>query len=427
MPRLRSSAPTKGPELGVQSGSDRVPEVKQVLGTSSGTTTQSTELTSSLDGSVSDYESDDNRTIRSYAPPKTPTNSLISLDIEHRKAPADTSPARSKNIPGRDEQDSDLPAQLTSVKEVEEDDCLSLEPAVHGSGGSGNRADRVKDLRENQQDSRRTTQDSSTVGHNAIPSSTRDHSNGSGEFPSSYLSRAFGKGRSHHRAVKLDSGDAVLDQVNELTSSGGIRPLDVVGSTTIGVSALGGPPLLSPEYDDKEEKNYLSAGPETAPQPMEMESQDDQRERDKRRLEQLGYSEVLGRDYGFWSSFSVGYCVIGGFQGAVFNTYLTYVVGGPKYVCTRLCKDDGDGSNFCTYSLRMILIMWPLMCTGMLLLTCAMAELASAYPVAGAMATWTWAMARRGVGGERYWGWLIGGMVFGYHICRVGLVMVAYG
>jgi amino acid transporter len=61
------------------------------------------------------------------------------------------------------------------------------------------------------------------------------------------------------------------------------------------------------------------------------------------------------------------------------------------------------------------------MMIGMLLLTCAMAEMASAYPVAGAMATWTWVMARRGVGGERYWGWLIGGMVLGYHIATVSL------
>ena len=74
----------------------------------------------------------------------------------------------------------------------------------------------------------------------------------------------------------------------------------------------------------------------------------------------------------------------------------------------------------------MILIMWPIIMAGMLLLTCALAEMASAYPVAGAMATWTWAMARRGVRGERYWGWLIGGMVFGYHIATVSSASVAY-
>ncbi len=36
-----------------------------------------------------------------------------------------------------------------------------------------------------------------------------------------------------------------------------------------------------------------------------------QMERDRKRLEQLGYSEVLGRDYGFWACFSVAFCNIG--------------------------------------------------------------------------------------------------------------------
>lgn len=36
-----------------------------------------------------------------------------------------------------------------------------------------------------------------------------------------------------------------------------------------------------------------------------------QKERDLQRLEQLGYSQVLGRDYGFWANFSVGFVNIG--------------------------------------------------------------------------------------------------------------------
>jgi hypothetical protein len=62
--------------------------------------------------------------------------------------------------------------------------------------------------------------------------------------------------------------------------------------------------------------------------------------------------------------------------------------------------------------------MWPVMTSCSLIVICTSAELCSAYPVAGAMATWTWIMARRGVGGERYWGWLMGGMVAGYHIAN---------
>jgi hypothetical protein len=51
-----------------------------------------------------------------------------------------------------------------------------------------------------------------------------------------------------------------------------------------------------------------------------------------------------------------------------------------------------------------------------------MGELASAYPVAGAMSTWTWKTARGGVGGERIWGWVMGGFVMGYHVGIVSLL-----
>ena len=60
---------------------------------------------------------------------------------------------------------------------------------------------------------------------------------------------------------------------------------------------------------------------------LEQESQVD---RDKRILEQLGYSEVLGRDYEFWASFSVGYCAFGGIQAAALNMYTTWVYGGAQ-------------------------------------------------------------------------------------------------
>lgn len=68
----------------------------------------------------------------------------------------------------------------------------------------------------------------------------------------------------------------------------------------------------------------------------------------------------------------------------------------------------------------MILYMWPIILVLVLPVICATAELASAYPVAGAMSSWTWIMAKRGIGGERYWGWLMGGIVLGYHVTTVG-------
>jgi amino acid permease len=67
----------------------------------------------------------------------------------------------------------------------------------------------------------------------------------------------------------------------------------------------------------------------------------------------------------------------------------------------------------------MILYMWPIILVLVFPVICATAELASAYPVAGAMSSWTWIMAKRGVGGERYWGWLMGGIVLGYHVTTV--------
>lgn len=64
----------------------------------------------------------------------------------------------------------------------------------------------------------------------------------------------------------------------------------------------------------------------------------------------------------------------------------------------------------------MILTMWPIAGLFLTIITLSMGELASAYPVAGAMSTWTWKTARGGVGGERIWGWVMGGFVMGYHV-----------
>ncbi len=67
----------------------------------------------------------------------------------------------------------------------------------------------------------------------------------------------------------------------------------------------------------------------------------------------------------------------------------------------------------------MILSMWPVSAVIMVIITLSMAELASAFPVAGAMASWAWKCARGGVRGERYWGWAINGITMGFHIAVV--------
>ncbi len=46
-------------------------------------------------------------------------------------------------------------------------------------------------------------------------------------------------------------------------------------------------------------------------------------------------------------------------------------------------------------------------------------ELASSFPVAGGMATWTWQCARHGVRGERQWSWLVAGFTLAMHLGKV--------
>lgn len=67
----------------------------------------------------------------------------------------------------------------------------------------------------------------------------------------------------------------------------------------------------------------------------------------------------------------------------------------------------------------MMLVAWPLSAVLSMALVLTMGELASAYPVAGAMASWAWKCARGGVGGERYWGWVTGAIVLGGHVGNV--------
>ncbi|TYJ57720.1 hypothetical protein B9479_001574 [Cryptococcus floricola] len=70
----------------------------------------------------------------------------------------------------------------------------------------------------------------------------------------------------------------------------------------------------------------------------------------------------------------------------------------------------------------MILAAWPLAGIFTFALTLTLSELSSAYPVAGAMFSWTWKTARGGVGGERAWAWLVSGFVMGGHVGNILLV-----
>ncbi|WWC99115.1 hypothetical protein V866_006010 [Kwoniella sp. B9012] len=126
-----------------------------------------------------------------------------------------------------------------------------------------------------------------------------------------------------------------------------------------------------------------------------------QDDRDAARLRQLGYDAVLGRDYTFWSSLSISWLNIGALQGTIYAVSGCYAYGGPA----------------------MILVAWPTSGVFCFFLTLTLSELASAYPVSGAMASWAWKLARGGIGGERGWAWLMGGFVMGGHVGNMLLVI----
>ncbi|KAK8861393.1 hypothetical protein IAR55_002212 [Kwoniella newhampshirensis] len=121
---------------------------------------------------------------------------------------------------------------------------------------------------------------------------------------------------------------------------------------------------------------------------------------DGARLRQMGYNAVLGRHYTFWSSLAISWLNIGALQGTIYAVSGTYSYGGPI----------------------MILVAWPISGILCLLLTLTLSEFASAYPVAGAMTTWAWKLAKGGVGRERGWSWLITGFVMGGHVGNILLV-----
>lgn len=53
---------------------------------------------------------------------------------------------------------------------------------------------------------------------------------------------------------------------------------------------------------------------------------------DDRRLQQLGYDAVLGRDYTFWSSLAISWMNIGSIQGSIAAVRGAYNYGGPLMI-----------------------------------------------------------------------------------------------
>jgi amino acid transporter len=102
-----------------------------------------------------------------------------------------------------------------------------------------------------------------------------------------------------------------------------------------------------------------------------------QTDRDARELERLGYRQELRRRLGGFSTFAIGFSVISVLTGITSTFGDAYGAGGPV----------GLG------------VGWPLVSAGTMLVALAMAELASAFPTAGALYHWSALL------GGPAWGW----------------------
>ena len=247
-----------------------------------GPTTQSTvSYDETTDDSASENDGDDGSTILSYTPPRTPTNSLASVEVDFSYI--DTTWQQDDHGGHR------LQTQLASV--VEEDEEL----AYGSESGS---------LRSSQDGIANTRKKDNVMATGVLRSSDVETRRPSSE-PSEQMDFMFNQLNSDES--RNEAGPSTL-----WTDTTGIK------STAVDTLSLDNKLDIQDDLPSSRVE-YLHV--------LEQESQVD---RDKRILEQLGYSEVLGRDYGFWASFSVGYCAFGGIQAAALNLYVTWVFGGTQ-------------------------------------------------------------------------------------------------
>ncbi|GJN93235.1 hypothetical protein Rhopal_006282-T1 [Rhodotorula paludigena] len=118
---------------------------------------------------------------------------------------------------------------------------------------------------------------------------------------------------------------------------------------------------------------------------------------DQKRLAALGFEEELSRDYDFWASWGIALCNIGGLPGTVLG------------VLTALEKGGGS----------MYAIAWPISGLFMLCLAAVLGEMASTWPVAGAMFTWVFRLCRSRKWLDpwaRYASWVVGSLLLCSHI-----------
>ncbi|KAI7942858.1 hypothetical protein MJO29_012702 [Puccinia striiformis f. sp. tritici] len=115
------------------------------------------------------------------------------------------------------------------------------------------------------------------------------------------------------------------------------------------------------------------------------------------KLELLGYSQELHRTWDFWSLFSLAFCNATVLQGAFGAVSVSYALGGPIFL---------------TVGLSITTSLWSC-------LNAAFAEMLSAYPMSGAMFSWTYKLARanpRLRDWARILSWVVGFLLFVSHL-----------
>ncbi|PLW22515.1 hypothetical protein PCANC_18609 [Puccinia coronata f. sp. avenae] len=115
------------------------------------------------------------------------------------------------------------------------------------------------------------------------------------------------------------------------------------------------------------------------------------------RLELLGYRQELYRTWDFWSLFSLSFCNVAILPGAFGSVSASYMLSGPIMLTVGM-------------SITAIFIA---------LLSASFGEMASAYPVAGAMFTWTFKLARANPHlreWARFISWVVGFLLFLSHL-----------
>ena len=258
-----------------------------------------------------DGDSEDGHTIRSFATPRTPTNSLVSFKVPRiSSGPGSGSRRRGR---GRESGDEDGAVRATATATATATTVSQLES--------------VTEIGE-----------TSSLGPRALGESSDSSKKGGFEGKKS----ASGQTQAKSSVYPVPSGfplrngeddddrhdDELLDEVQELPMSRG------TGTTSEMISSTSASTWTNQDdykgSKDKGDEVQITHPVDSLTREQDLEEAQDERERDKRILEQLGYSEVLGRDYGFWASFSVGYCVIGGFQGAILSTHVAWSYGGPQ-------------------------------------------------------------------------------------------------